>query len=140
MRSIITIFLILLLAACKKDGTQLQLQQGAFPSNALSANTGSISLSAANINDTAIIFKWPAVTYGVSVPVSYTLQLDMVSDTSGAAGWANAKSFLSSATTRALAGTDLNNFATSAGFTPGVSSPVAVRVISNVVQQNGSGS
>lgn len=133
-------FLIFLLAACKKDGTQLQLQQGAFPSDALSANKGSVSLSAANINDTAIIFQWPEVAYGISVPVSYTLQLDNVSDTSGAAGWANAKNFLSSSTSLALAGTDLNSFATSAGFTPGVASPVAIRVISNVVQQNGSGS
>jgi hypothetical protein len=138
MRSTIFMLFILLLAACKKEGTQLQLQQGTFSSNALSANTGSVALSAANINDTAIIFKWPEAAYGVSVPVSYMLQLDQVSDTSGAAGWANAKSFLSSVTTRALLGTDLNNFATGAGFTPGVSSPVAVRVIGNVVQQNGS--
>jgi len=117
---------------------QLRLQQGAFTANALTANTNTVTLTAARINDTAIVFQWPTVSYGPAVTVSYTVQLDKISDTSGATAWENAKSFSSAATTQPLLGTDLNNFATSAGFTPGVASPIAVRVISNVVQQNGS--
>jgi hypothetical protein len=131
---------VIILSACKKEGEKLQLQAGAFPSDALSVNTGSVSLTAANINDTAVIFKWPAVTYGLAVPVSYTLQLDQLSDTAGPNGWANATSYASSALTQAIIGADLNNFATAAGFTPGLPSPVAARVLSKVVQQNGAAS
>ena len=140
MRSLIIPIFLLLLTACKKEGEQLHLQPGSFPSGALTANTGAITLTSANIGDTAIIFKWPAVVYGIAVPVGYTLQLDQVSDTSGDHAWANAKSFSSSALTQAITGTELNNFAAAAGFTPGVAAPVAFRVICNVVQQNGSAS
>ncbi|MHA4811541.1 SusE domain-containing protein [Flavitalea flava] len=136
------IMFILVLAGCKKDGQPIIIKQAVFPASALTASTDSVGLSVANSGDTVIRFKWPAVNNASQVLIGYTLQLDRVSDTSGAAGWAKAKSFLAGVNglSWAFLGNDLSNFASAMGFGPGSVNPVAVRVISNVQQAGGSNS
>jgi hypothetical protein len=133
---------MILLVSCKKDGENLVLTQGAFSSNALSASAGQVTLTSNNDGDTVIHFQWPAVSYGTRVAVTYMLQIDKISDTSGAAGWSNARSLPAgnNILRYAFAGKDLNNLSNSMGLTPGAANPVAIRIISNINQYNGSGS
>jgi len=136
----LTATLVLLLTACKKDGETLVLQQGAFSSNALTASSAQVVLTTNNDNDTVLHFQWPAVNYGVKAVVTYTLQIDKVSDTVGASGWSNARSMSAGNNTLVYSfiGKDLNNLANSMGLNPGVANPVAIRIVSNINQYNGS--
>jgi hypothetical protein len=63
------------LLSCKKDETRAILSVGAVAS--LSANPTSLVLdsSAANRNNTAIVFNWTAADFGYQAAVNYTLQL-----------------------------------------------------------------
>lgn len=133
---------ILVLAGCKKDGQPIILKQAVFPASALSASTDSVALSVANSRDTVIRFQWPAVNNASQVLIGYTLQLDQPSDTSGTTGWANAKNYPAGVNGLrwGFLGNDLSNFASAMGFTPGSVNPVAVRVVSNVLQAGGSNS
>jgi len=131
-----------LFVSCKKDDTVLVLGQGSFSSNALSASAGQITLTTSNDDDTVIHFQWPAVNYGARAAVTYTLQIDKISDTAGAAGWSNARSLSAgnNILNYAFLGKDLNNLSNSMGLTPGAANPMAIRIISNINQYNGSGS
>lgn len=141
MRTIIKYFsLLLLLAGCKKDGAMIRLDTPA--AGILSANTDHVILSASNDNDTVLSFHWPAANFGAKVAITYTLQLDKPADTGGTAGWGKAKSFSvgSNNFSYSFPGKDLNNLAGTMGLTPGSANPVAVRIVSNVNQYNGSAS
>ena len=134
--------LTLLLAACKKDGETLVLQQAAFSGNALTSSAAQVVLTSANDNDTVLRFQWPEADYGRKVAVTYSVQLDKASDTAGASGWANARSLGAgnNVLSYSFGGKDLNNLANSMGLAPGVANTVAIRVVSNINQYNGSGS
>jgi hypothetical protein len=140
-RSLIISAAALFFAACKKEGAQLVLKQGGY-SGALKASTNTLVLSPANDNDSVISFTWPASDFGAEAAVSYTLQLDKLSDTAGATGWANAKTFAagSNVLSYTFAGKDLNNLLNTMGLIGGAQSSVAVRIRSDVNQYNGSAS
>ena len=136
-----TAALALLVFSCNKPDAKLTLARStAFGAAALTADSSSVTLSSGNDTDTVITFNWPALNYGQEVAVTYTIQLDVVSDTSNA--WANAKSFSvgNNVLTFSFMGKDLNNLAGSMGLNPGSSNPVVVRVMSQVNQYNGSAS
>jgi hypothetical protein len=129
------------MAACEKTGEQLVLKEGVFPSGALTASASGVVLSAVNDDSTVVTFQWPAVDYGKNPVVTYTLQLDMPSDTAGDSGWRKAKSFTAgSSLSYSFTGKDLNNLLNGMGFAPGTADQVAVRVRSDVDQYNGSAS
>ena len=139
MKKIITIALALItLAGCKKDLTEPVLKS---PSGlgGFTVNSNTIVLS--NANDSAIVaaFKWPATNYGLSVPVTYTLIIDQPSDTNGANAWSNAMkiTIATDSLNRSWLGTDFNKLVNQLGLTPGVASPIVVRLASNVNQSNG---
>src|ERR1700712_5371465 len=83
---------LVLFSSCKKDGEQLNLQEGKFTNLSLYALPGldHIILSASTENSPALTFKWQPADFGPSPVISYTLQLDKLSDTSNGHHWENA--------------------------------------------------
>ncbi|HEY5462521.1 MAG TPA: SusE domain-containing protein [Hanamia sp.] len=134
--------IIVLLASCKKEGAQFALQEGSFASAALTASNNNFVLSGSNDADTVVTFKWPAVNYGSKVAVSYTIQIDAISDTSGNAAWGKAISFSAGdSLSYSFVGKSLNNtLITQMMLAPGNTDSVAVRVKADVNQYNGSAS
>ena len=134
--------LVLLLAACKKEGQQYFIQPGSFPANGLTASSANVVLTAARENDTAVKFSWPAASFGDKLVVAYTLQLDVPSDTSGAAAWSKAKNFSAgnNVLSYGFVAKSLNDLLTTMALPAGTASKVVVRVKSDVPQYNGSAS
>ena len=140
--TLLALCVLLLAAACKKDGEQLTLQPGSFSGGALSASSSTVVLTKAAENDTALNFSWGAAGFGGATVTAYTLQLDVPSDTSGANAWGQAKTF--NAGTRpngySFVGKDLNNLLSAMGLQGGTTSQVAARIKAEVPQYNGAAS
>lgn len=132
-------FALLVLASCKKEGDNYFLEDGSFAANALSSSAVTSVLTNANENNTALTFTWPAASFGEKPAVKYTLQLDVPSDTSGANGWANAKSFVAgnNILTYSFIVKDLNNTLNAMGLAAGTPNNVVVRIKAEVPQYNG---
>ena len=141
MRKIL-IGVVFLLAAisCKKEGSILVANENAAFSASLKASVDSVTLTPANDSDSVVTFTWPAVNYGSGIAVTYTLELDQVSDTSGTAAWGKATQYIAGNDVLhySFAGQDLNNLMQTLGLFG--STPLAFRVLSNVNQYNGSAS
>lgn len=131
---------IILLASCKKEGDQFYIKQGSFPANGFTASATDIVLTQATENDKAVTFTWPAADFGEKTIVSYTLQLDIPSDTSGANAWANAKTFTAgnNVLSYSFSTKDLNNILTAIALPAGTANKIVVRIKSDVPQYNGS--
>lgn len=134
--------LLPLLAAlsCKKDGAKLLVNDKASFSASLKASADSVGLSPSNDADTVLTFTWPAVDYGNSLAVTYTLELDAPNDTAGTAGWAKAQQIIikNNGLRYAFAGKDLNALLGAMGLFS--TTPVVARVLSDATQYNGSAS
>ncbi len=132
--------LLLLASACKKTGEVDHVNANTSFSDALSVSSSNVTLTAANDNDTVLAFTWPAVSYNTPVTVNYTLELDVPSDTSGAAPWAKATKFIAGINVLkySFAGKDLNNLMQTLNYVSSTS--LVFRVLSDVVQYNGSAS
>jgi hypothetical protein len=136
----IGVILLLAAASCKKQGVMLTVNENASFSASLKASADSVTLTPANNNDTVLTVTWPAVSYGQGVAVTYTLQMDLPSDTAGQSGWSKATSYAAGADvlTWSFAGQNLNNqLQTMGAFGP---TSFVFRVLSNVTQYNGSAS
>jgi starch-binding outer membrane protein SusE/F len=130
--------LIILAAGCNKNLTEPVLHSPAAITNfTVSSNT--VVLSSANDSVTVAAFSWPAPNYGVTVPVTYTLQIDQPSDTSGANAWGNAinTTITTDSLTISWLGTDFNHLLNQLGLPTGVASPIVVRLTQAVNQSNG---
>jgi hypothetical protein len=129
------------LASCEKAGEKLVLSTPAFDVGSVKASATAVVLSGDNDDSTVLTFSWDTLDYGINPVVTYTVQLDMASDTTGQDGWGKAKSFVTgTARSYSFKGKDLNNLLNTMGFLPGVESPVVVRVLSDIDQYNGSAS
>ena len=128
-------------SSCKKEGTQFELHDGQFPA-ALTASANSVALSFANENDSVIKFDWPAVSFGENPIVSYTLQLDIPSDTTASNNWANAKNYPidKSVFHFGFTGRILNDLFGSLGLVPGSTHDIVFRIKADVNQSNGAAS
>ena len=118
-----------LAVACHKDATLTRLQPVAF-TGPLTATTNSVDITAADTSSTVITFNWPAVVYPYKAHVTYTLQLDIPTDTVGATPWSNAVSITigSYVLTKTFKGSDLNADAIKAGIAAGDTGKLVVRV------------
>ena len=63
--------------SCKKTGELLTVNESASFSASLQASVDSVTLAPANDSATVLTFTWPAVSYGSSVAVTYTLEMDV---------------------------------------------------------------
>ncbi len=134
----IIILAFIILASCKKEGVQLALTDGSFAQQ-LAASSSNIVLATATDDDTVVHFTWPSADFGVKPVITYTLQLDVVSDTSA---WAGAKTFTAGNNILGygFTGKDLNNMLNGMGLPTGTADAIAVRVRSDINQYNGSAS
>jgi hypothetical protein len=128
-------------AGCKRELTQPVLHS---PSTITGFTVNASTIVLSNANDSAIVaaFKWPAQSYGVSVPVTYTLLIDQISDTSGTTAWGNAMkiNIATDSLNRSWLGTDFNKLVNQLGLTPGFATPIVVRLLADVNQSNGTAS
>ena len=128
----------MLLSGCNKNLTQPTLQT---PSgvNSFTESVNSVVLSPANDSTTVVAFSWQASTYGASVPVTYTLQIDQPSDTSGSNAWGNAinTTIATDSLSKSWLGTDFNHLMNQLGVPNGSASTIVARLKVNVNQSNG---
>jgi hypothetical protein len=141
MRKLFIAALFLLTAAsCKKEGQVFTANENASFSASLKASSDSATLAPANDSDTVVTLTWPAVNYGAGIAVTYTLEMDIPSDTAGTTGWAKAQQYIAGANVLkyGFAGKDLNNIMQTLGLAS--STQMVFRVLANVTQYNGSAS
>lgn len=131
---------VLLLVSCKKESELFTIRDGAFAVNGLQASSTAVVLAAATENDTAVTLTWPAADFGDKQAVSYTLQLDVPSDTSGANAWSNAKTFAvgNNVLDYAFVTKDLNNLLNGMALPADTPNVIVVRIKAVVNQYNGS--
>ena len=123
---------VILFAACKKSAELTYLEVVKFPPS-LTASTNSVSLSAGVNDSTVISFSWPAVAYEIKAPVTYTLELDVPTDTLGTNAWKNAVKIVvgQNVLAKSFKGIDLNTLAlASLGLVKDSVSTVVARVVS----------
>jgi len=130
--------LVLLSTGCKKDWPETQLHSPAAVTG-FTTSASNIVLSNANDSQTVVSFSWPAVSYGYSAVVTYTLLIDQPSDTSGTSAWGNAirVAVPTDSLTRSWLGTDFNVVMNELGLTDGSANPLVVRLEVDVKQSNG---
>jgi len=131
---------LLLFAACKKEETRTTLNQGTFYTTAspgLTTSDTTLVLDSANASTAkAVTFKWPVVSFGNNVTVSYTLQVDSVAGKFAKPVNVSVGSSLSLAYTKV----NFNTLAQSLGLITGVAGKLIVRVKADVNQNNGAAS
>ena len=128
-------------ASCKKTGEFLTVNESASFSASLQASVDSVTLAPANDSANVLTFTWPAVSYGSSsVAVTYTLEMDVPSDTAGSSGWAKAQQFVAgnNVLTYTFSGQILNNVMQTLNIFS--DSAMVFRVMATVNQYNGSAS
>ena len=127
------------LSGCNKNLTESVLHS---PSgvNGFAVSASSVVLSSANDSATVAVFSWQASSYGVTVPITYTLQIDQPSDTSGANAWSKAlnTTITTDSLTKSWLGTDFNHLLNQLGLPTGTASTIVARLQVNVTQSNGS--
>jgi len=129
----------LLLSGCSKNLTEPVLHSpsgvGGFTESA-----SSVVLSSANDSTTVVVFNWQSANYGVTIPVTYTIQIDQPSDTSGTNAWGNAinTTITTDSLSKSWLGTDFNHIMNQLGVPNGVASTVVIRLKQAVNQSTGS--
>jgi hypothetical protein len=122
---------LVLFAACTKEKVLTYMDVVTFPAG-FTASTNNLSLSAANLDSSVITFSWPAVQFKVKAPVTYSLQLDLPTDTVGSSAWNNAVTVAvgSDVLSKSFTGTDLNTLAMSKlGLVADSAGTVVARVV-----------
>lgn len=125
---------MLLLAACKKEGVLTYLDVVSFPAG-FTASTGNVTITANNTDSSVITFSWPAVTFKIAAPVTYTLQLALPADTIGSSAWSNVVNMEvgSDVLSKSFTGGDLNTIALSQlGLVPDSVSTIVARVVATL--------
>ena len=126
------IVLLLLLASCKKDLKQANLNSPA--SSTLTTSTAAVVLdSTGGGSKTALTLNWPAPNFAVPVVVTNTLQIDSINGNFSKPVAVNLAAGVSM--TYTMSG--LNTVALSLGLAPAVAGKLQVRVVSNVNQSTG---
>ncbi|RAJ32141.1 uncharacterized protein DUF5019 [Pedobacter cryoconitis] len=115
--------------ACKKEAQLTVLKTVGFGSS-LTASKNAVVLSRLNDTTSVVTFSWPAVVYPIKAAVTYTLQVDLPSDTLGAAAWSNATSVAvgNDVLSKSYKGNDLNTLALALGLKSGIAGNLVFRV------------
>jgi len=141
MKKTLNIFLslgtfILLFCACKKeqDNPVLTINQGSFTTAGLTASPTTLILDSVNAaNKTALTFSWPAIDFGATLAVTYTLQIDSVNG-----NFAKPLNItLTNAFSKTYSVADFNTLATTYGVLPTVAGKIRARVKVDVNQSTG---
>lgn len=108
------IAIVSLAVACHKDVLPTTMQPVKFNSN-VTASTSSVALTSNTDSTDVLTLKWTEATYPTKLKVTYSIQVDVPTDT---ATWANAKTSLAGVDvlTKAIKGADLNKWALALGI------------------------
>jgi len=123
-----------LITSCVKEAEITVLGVVNFPQT-FTSSTNSLVMTAENDSVNVIDFNWAAVSYGIKAAVTYSLQFDLPSDTSGVDAWSKAIDFPvgDDILIKGLMGYDINGIAINGlGLEAGVVSKIVVRVKSYV--------
>ena len=114
---------------CHKDAAVTTLAPIGFKGS-LTASTTSVKLAATNDSTAVLTLNWPAVVYPAKGHVTYTLQADATTDTTGATAWTKATSILvgNDILTKTFKGADLNKIALGLGITANDTGKMVFRV------------
>ena len=120
--------LLCVLAACQDDPELTTLQEVSFGST-ITASGQNVVLSEDNEATEVISFSWKEVNYPVKAPVSYSVQIDVPADTTGASPWANAREIPAgdNVLTKSFMGAELNAVAKELGLEAGKPGVIVVR-------------
>ena len=133
---------LILFSSCKKAGTQLDLQDGKFTSPALRSlqNIDHLVLTTTTENSPVLKFQWSPADFGPTPVISYTLQLDKLSDTTDGHHWENAVNLIIDKNTLEyeFTGKYLNNVISGLGLLGGMAHDIVFRVKADLNQNNGS--
>ena len=139
MRTILKKFCLILTAAicftaCKKDATLTYLDVVDFPQKLTSSIT-EVVLTPDNNNTSVATFSWPAVTFKVTAPVSYAIQLTTPADTLGSTAWSKAHTITAGddVLLQSLTGATLNDIALNKlGLPKDTANTVVARVVATL--------
>ncbi|MHB8209520.1 SusE domain-containing protein [Mucilaginibacter sp.] len=120
------IALVTIAVACHKDATVTKLQPVKFDSN-VTASTNAIILSSTSDSTSVLTLNWTAATYPIKLKVTYTVQIDAVTDTGT---WANAKTAVVGADilTKTFKGADINTWALALGIPGNTTGQLVFRI------------
>jgi hypothetical protein len=115
--------------ACHKDTPVTYLQPVVFNANFV-ASTDSVGLSPANDSLPVLSFTWAKAVYPVTLSVTYTIQVDVPSDTIGESAWGNATGVVvgNDVYGKTFKGAELNTLALAIGMTPNAPGTLVFRV------------
>lgn len=118
-----------LAVACHKDAELTYLKPVTFNSQ-FKVSTNSVTLSAATDSSQVINFSWSAAVYPVKLKVTYTLEVDLATDTAGATAWAGAQQILvgTDVYKTSISGAALNAAALKLGAAPNTPGTLAFRI------------
>jgi starch-binding outer membrane protein SusE/F len=115
------------------DGQKPSLKAVSF-SGSIEASSKSLLLFKSKEKESVINISWPAVTYPVNAPVTYTLQFDIPANISGDKAWSKSIRVVAGedVLSKSMIGKELNRIALELGLREGVFGKIAVRVESNL--------
>lgn len=134
LKALSVFFALILFTSCDKEAEVTTLSVINFPQT-FTSSTSSFVLTKDNEDTNLGTFTWGAVSYGIKAAVTYTLQFDLPTDTTGTTAWSKAQEIVvgDDILTRGIKGSELNKIAIDGlGLTSGVVSKVVVRVKSYV--------
>ena len=120
---------LLTVASCEDDAELTTLELVSF-SAPIEATPNNIILSTDNDFESVVTISWSDVEFPIEAPVTYTLAIDVASDTFGENGWSNAiripagEDVLSTS----IVGSDLNVYSADLGLMPDIEGELMFRV------------
>lgn len=82
--------LLFLAVSCETEGVVTTLASVSFPSE-IEVSSTAVILKEDTADDPALVVSWPKVTFPISAPVTYAIQLDLSTDIKGSEAWLKAK-------------------------------------------------
>lgn len=126
---LLAVLVTCLASACKKEAQVTRLATVSFGSD-LTASKNNVALTPVQDTTSVLSFFWPAVTYPVKATVTYTLQVDVPSDTVGTNAWSGATNVEvgKDVLAKSYKGKDLNTMAIAMGIKAGETGHLVFRI------------
>lgn len=121
--------LLFLAASCESEAVPTTLKSVSFPS-VIEVSSTAIVLKEDTADQAALLVSWPKVTFPISAPVTYAIQLDLTTDIKGSEAWQKAKRIVvgEDVLSQSFTGAELNKIATDLGLKTDVSGQLVLRV------------
>lgn len=115
--------------SCESEAELTTLKTVNFPA-AIEVSTSTLVLTEDTADNNVLLVSWPTVTFPIAAPVTYAVEFDLISDTSGSNAWQKAKRIEvgQDVLSKAFIGSELNKIAVDLGLAPDVAGKLVVRV------------